>query len=99
MRDTTVSATTGNVIEATDLRRVYRPWPFFGLALALTWVSLWTLVAGQRLGWFEKSFALTALAGANPTLSALLFVHATGVRGFARDFQVEGLAQDVRPRQ
>ncbi|NBB90125.1 MAG: CPBP family intramembrane metalloprotease [Spirochaetes bacterium] len=76
---------------AAALRRVYRPWAFFGLDLALTWIPLWLLVAGQRLGWFEDSFALFALAGASATLSAVIFVHFTRVRGFARDFWVRAV--------
>ncbi|MFO7782557.1 MAG: type II CAAX endopeptidase family protein [Spirochaetia bacterium] len=73
------------------LRRVYRPWAFFGVDLALTWIPLWVLVAGQRLGWFEDSFALIALAGGSATLSAVVFVHFTRVRGFARDFWVRAV--------
>ena len=76
---------------AGDFRRVYRPWAFFGLDLALTWIPLWLLVAGQRLGWFEDSFALVALAGGSATLSAVVFVHLTRVRGFARDFWVRAV--------
>ncbi|MFP4206068.1 MAG: hypothetical protein ACLFSP_08170 [Spirochaetaceae bacterium] len=53
---------------AGDLRRVYRPWAFFGLDLALTLIPLWMLIAGRRLGWFEDSFALIALAGGCATL-------------------------------
>ncbi|NBF41640.1 MAG: CPBP family intramembrane metalloprotease, partial [Spirochaetes bacterium] len=79
------------VRESGDLRRVYRPWPFFGLDLALTWIPLWVLVAGQRLEWFEDSFALIALAGGSATLSAVVFVHFTRVRGFARDFWVRAI--------
>lgn len=68
------------------LRDMYRPWPFFGLDLLLTWGPLWLLVAGQRLGWFADSFALIAIAGGSATLSALLFVHTTPAPGFAKDF-------------
>lgn len=74
-----------------DLRRVYRPWAFFGLDLLLTWGPLWVLVAGQRLGWFEECFPLIVLAGVSATFSAVLFVHGTGCRGFARDFWIRAV--------
>jgi uncharacterized protein len=68
----------------TALRRLYRPWAFFGFDLALTWGPLWLLVAGQQLGWFEGSFFLIALAGGSAALSAVLFVHTTRLPDSAR---------------
>ncbi len=73
------------------LAGLYRPWQFFLLDFFLTWGPLWLVVAGQRLGWFEESFLLIAVAGASATLSAVLFVHTTAQRGFARDFWIRAV--------
>lgn len=67
----------GKADTPVSLRKLYRPWTFFGFDLALTWGPLWLLVAGQQLGWFEVSFFLIALAGGSAALSAVLFVHTT----------------------
>jgi membrane protease YdiL (CAAX protease family) len=85
----TATGRDGNTEPA--LRGIYRPWAFFGLDLALTWGPLWLLVVGQTLGWFERSFALIAIAGGSAVVSSMLFVHTTGVRGFARDFWVRAV--------
>jgi uncharacterized protein len=86
----------------TALRRLYRPWAFFGFDLSLTWGPLWLLVAGQQLGWFEESFFLIALAGGSAALSAVLFVHTTRVPGSgrpAREFIKDFWIRAVDPRR
>lgn len=86
-----MTQTTMTGVKNGGLRAVYRPWSFFVLDFALTWGPLWLLVVGQRLEWFESSFALIAVAGASATLSAVLFVHTTRAPGFARDFWVRAV--------
>jgi uncharacterized protein len=64
----------------------YRPWLFFAIDFAITWIPLWTLVVGMRRGWLDFSIPFMIVAGTSATVVAALFVHATRNRSFIRDF-------------
>jgi membrane protease YdiL (CAAX protease family) len=74
-----------------NVQRLYRPVPFFGIDFVLTWVPLWLLVFGRRLGWFARGDALMIAAGVSATVSALAFVYATRDRRFIRDFWIRAI--------
>ncbi|MCF7928898.1 MAG: CPBP family intramembrane metalloprotease [Spirochaetales bacterium] len=92
---TTTNTTKGeNSLSGCDnstelVRRLYRPLPFFGIDLILTWVPLWLLAAGITAG--SGGNILLIIAGGSATLSAIYFVYLTGNRAFIRDFWVRAV--------
>ncbi len=77
-------STKRNKPAGTPIR--YRPWLFFSIDFAVTWIPLWTLVVGMRRGWLEFSIPFMIVAGTSATVVAAVFVHATRNRDFIRDF-------------
>ncbi len=82
-----VQAGTGQPVQAGTGQPVqFRPGLFFLLDFLITWIPLWTFVAGMRQGWLSFGLPFMAAAGTSATVLAAVFVHATGNRGFIRDF-------------
>ncbi len=64
----------------------YRPWLFFAIDFAVTWIPLWTLAVGMRRGRLDFSIPFMLVAGTSATVVAAIFVHFTRNRQFIRDF-------------
>jgi len=72
--------------EDTDLKKLFKPVPFFTIDFALTWIPLWYAVYAMRKGVLTFSEPFMVLAGISATLAAMIMIYRFGSRILVRDY-------------